>query len=205
MFMWPRATIFVLLLSSALCMADVTPPLIEARLQAAKDRVASLEIENYAREPQLRQVEVEYKRLQESFERDHARVRGDSARFLEQEKKKRGEKNVMDTYNTLRSAWLSLSAAQAVNDPVQGPLTKAFAVGHLDFRKKLAQTIFGRPATDDELKNPDKLWETFQAAQKKTEPQVRAKIAQLEKDSGFPDVVLEFVRIGALSKVTLDG
>jgi len=65
--------------------------------------------------------------------------------------------------------------------------------------------MLGRPATDDELSDPDKLWADFQARQLKSEPLLRARITKLEKDSGFPQVVLEFVRVGALSKVTLDG
>jgi len=180
-------------------------PSLKDQVKSAQELVTRLEAENYAREPQLKQIEEEYKQLQVKFERESSSLSNDALRYLQQEDAKRGDKAATADYTRLRDAWRSFYGAQAANDPVQGPLLKAWVMGDPHHRKQAAEKILGRPVTDDEFSDPDKLWADFQARQLKSEPLLRARIAKLEKDSGFPHVALEFVRIGALSKVTLDG
>jgi hypothetical protein len=178
---------------------------LKDQVKSAQDLVARLEAENYAREPQLKQIEEQYKQLQEKFERESRTLSNDALSYLEQEDARRGDKAATADYTRLRDAWRSFYGAQAANDPLKAPLLKAWVIGDPQHRKQAAEKLLGRPATDDELKDPDHLWADFQARQLKSEPLLRARITKLQKDSGFPHVLLEFVRVGALSKVTLDG
>jgi hypothetical protein len=195
------ATIIALLLFSTALFAESR---IEADLKAAKERVAKLEADLFAKEPLIKQAEAEYKRLKEHFNRENGRLANPALKYLQEQDAKSDGKATRD-YKTLRDAWLSLHGARAANDPVQGPLLKAWILSEAQGRKKIAEMVFGRPPTPDETNDAEKLWEAYQALQSKSEPRLRARVEKLEKESGFSDDLLEFIRMGAQSKVTLDG
>jgi len=199
-----NASLIPLVLATLAALFIQDQPSLKEQVKTAQDLVSKLEAENYAREPQLKQVEAEYERLQKFFEGENGRLANSALRVLDEEEKRTG-KSPPDNYKAIRDAWLAAYGAQAANDPVKGPLIKAYAVDDPDHRKQFAQKAIGRPATEDELTDPDKLWQAFQAEKSKSEPRLRARVAQLEKDSGYPPIVLEFIRNRALSKVTLDG
>jgi hypothetical protein len=189
------AIIALLLSSSTALLADSK---LEADLEAAKERVAKMEAELFAKEPLLKEAEAEYARMGKQTAAD-IKLGGRVSDFLQA-----GGDPAKEKYKNLRSWAMNYSKSQLVQDPRHGPILKSLLATERRFREGAAKQVYGDSATPDQIDDLDKLWNDFVAQQVRLEPHYKSTLERYEKDSGFPDYVLEYTRLAAQSKMLGD-
>ena len=187
--------IAVLFFSSTALAADSK---LEASLKAAKERVAAMEAELFAKEPLLKEAEAEYARMRHQTAAD-IKLGGRVSDFLES-----GGEAAKEKYQDLRGRAMAYYKTRLVQDPRHGPIMKSMIATEPRMRAGVAKQVYGETPTPEQIDDLDKLWNEFVSMQAKLQPRLLTSLERAEKESGFPDYVLQYTRLAAESKMLGD-
>lgn len=183
-----------------------TPEQNKAQLQRIQSRIHQLEAQMYAHNPDLKQVEEDYKQLLKKYAASEGNQGAMVSKYLQSEDRKRGDQAATKAYHDLYSEWSGIAGIDAMKDPKIEKVWKDLVTAEPRMMKRISQDLKkADPSTAHlDLDDPDQLWPAFKAALLKDESHERERIKKMEEKSDFPQYVLDFARKAGIGKFLSD-